>query len=302
MAFFKFVVAEDSAGQRLDKFLVVELPQYSREFLKKCHLTVNGEVTKPSQKLKPADKVEVAVPALKELTIQPEDIPLTILYEDSEILVIDKPAGMVVHPTDHGGHVTGTLVNALLHHCKNLPVDSKRPGLVHRLDRETSGVMVVAKTEKAKSSLTKQFASRQVTKEYLALVVGNLKAERGRIDAPIGRGSHDRMRRMISSAADARPAITEFIVSERFGNTTLVRVHLLTGRTHQIRVHFASLGHPVLGDSLYGHKKINTKLKASRQLLHAARLSFTHPATEELVEFASPLPEDFEQILKQLRK
>lgn len=321
MAFFKFTVPENTEAQRLDKFLTKELPNYSRSFLAKCKLKVNGKVVKASQKVKPGDKIEVAVPPLKELEINAEKIPLDVIYEDEDILVINKPAGMVVHPTDHGGHVTGTLVNALLHYLgksgKSPPAPlfqggsqkDLRPGLVHRIDRDTSGLLVVAKTEEAKSSLTKQFADRKVEKIYLTLVIGNLRNAKGRIDAPIGRDPADRTRRKVHAGSGSREAITEFEVVERFKIATLVQVKLLTGRTHQIRVHFNSLNHPVVGDSTYGFKgandQINSCLPAGRLLrlfLHAAKLSFTHPKTGEWVEFESELPDDLKDILEKLRE
>ncbi|MFH1375593.1 MAG: RluA family pseudouridine synthase [Patescibacteria group bacterium] len=321
MAYFNFIVPANSEPERLDKFLVQKLPQYSRSFLTKCKLRVNGEVKKPSVQISAGDQIKVAVPALKDLEIKPEKIPLKIIHEDSEILVLDKASGMVVHPTDHGGHVSGTLVNALLHHCKDLPGAEGRPGLVHRLDRDTSGVMVVAKTEGAKKSLTKQFADRKVEKTYLALVAGRFKDREGlaprslltaealakavgvggRIEAPIGRDQRDRTKRKVSTAGDAREATTEFKVREEFGELSLLEVKLLTGRTHQIRVHFLSIKHPVIGDPLYGSKKINTKTKSPRLFLHAWKLAFAHPQTGKRVEFESELPAELEEFLKKLR-
>lgn len=303
MAFFNFTISEADAGLRLDKFLARELPQYSRSFLTKCKLLVNGEEMKQAKKLQAGDSIEVKVPALKSLEIQPENIPLQILHEDSEILVVNKPAGMVTHPTDFGGNVTGTLVNALLYHCRDLdlPGEKFRPGLVHRLDKDTSGVMVIAKTEAAKASLTKQFSNREVEKIYLALLIGNLKTEKGRIEAPIGRDLADRKRRVVSREADAREAITEFEIEEKFYDATLVKVKLLTGRTHQIRVHFTSIGYPVVGDKTYGFHKTNLSLKPPRMFLHAYKLAFTHPKTGEKVSFSAPLPGELSEYLLRLR-
>lgn len=304
MAFFNFSVPEDTEKIRLDKFLSGVLPQYSRSFLAgKCRLSVNDIVARPSKIVTVNDQIQVAVPALKDLKIKPEKIPLKIIYEDADLIVIDKPAGMVVHPTDHGGHVTGTLVNALLFHCgKKLTVAAKeRPGIVHRLDRDTSGLIVAAKTEKAKAGLTSQFADRKVKKIYLALVSGNIKDERGRIEAPIGRKVTDRTRRTVRTGSDAKEAVTEFEVVERFGTATLLKVRILTGRTHQIRVHFVSLGHPVVGDTTYGYKKSNLKFNCPRQFLHANFLTFMHPVKNKQVEFESPLPADLSRVLNQLR-
>ena len=231
---------------------------------------------------------------------------------------------MVVHPTDHGGHVSGTLVNALLGYFEKSPRSKIfegtkksgsiraplyergaggdfRWGLVHRLDRDTSGVMVVAKTEGAKKSLTKQFADREVEKTYLALVAGRLKDKQGRIEAPIGRDQRDRIKRKVSTAGDAREAITEFKVAEEFKEATLLEVKLLTGRTHQIRVHFLSIKHPVIGDPLYGSKKTNAKLDPPRLFLHAWKLAFIHPKTKERVEFESGLPPKLEEFLGKLQ-
>lgn len=252
--------------------------------------------------IKEGDLVEVKVPPLKDLTIEAEDIPLNILYEDSDILVVDKPSGMVTHPTDHGGNVTGTLVNALLHHCGKLPGEEYRAGLVHRLDKETSGVMVAAKTDEARKNLSKQFADRKVQKTYLALVAGRVKNKEGRIEAPIGRDARNHVRRKISTSPNAREAITEFRVAEEFPNASLVEVNLLTGRTHQIRVHFSSIQHPVVGDELYGFKGMNEQFKSPRMFLHAWKLKFTYPQTGEELEFESALPEELEGVLEKLRK
>ncbi len=302
MAYFHFTVPEGEAPTRLDKFITKEIPQYSRSFLAKCELLINSKPAKASAKIQEGDLVEVKVPPLKEIKILAEKIPLSILHEDSEILVIEKPTGMVSHPTDHGGNVSGTLVNALLHHCKDLPGEPNRVGLVHRLDKETSGVMVIAKTEEARTLISKQFADRKVDKTYFALVVGKLKNKKGRIEAPIGRHTRDHTRRKISTAENAREAITEFEVREDFQNASLLEVKLLTGRTHQIRVHFNSIQHPVAGDSVYGFRGMNEKLKAPRLFLHSWKLGFTHPKTKKKVEFESKLPEDLETVLEGLRK
>ncbi len=302
MAYFHFKIAEDEVSTRLDKFLAKELPQFSRSLLAKCELLVNSKPAKPAQKIAAGDLIEIKVPPLKTLKIEPENLPLQILFEDSEILVVDKASGMVVHPTDHGGHVAGTLVNAVLFHLKKKASEDRRPGIVHRLDRETSGCLVVAKTEAAKTFLGKEFAERRVEKFYLALVVGKLKTLRGRIDAPLGRDPRDPTRRRVSTDSDAREAITEFEVVEQFAEATLVRVKLLTGRTHQIRVHFQSIGYPLIGDPTYSSKKLNEKFAAPRMFLHAAELKFRHPKTKELVEFNSPLPVELKNYLRRLKR
>ncbi len=299
MAYFHFRLPEDAEELRLDKFLARELPQYSRSFLAKCKLFVNSKLAKVAMKVSAEDFVEVKVPPLKKLKILPENIPLSILHEDAEILVIEKPSGMISHPTDHGGNVAGTLVNALLYHSRDLPGEKNRAGLVHRLDKETSGVMVVAKTEEARKSLSKQFAERKVKKKYLALVVGKLKNSRGRIEAPIGRDSKDHTRRKISISPNSREAITEFVVREEFQNASLLEVKILTGRTHQIRVHFNSIRHPVAGDTVYGYKKAG--IDVPRMFLHSWKLEITHPKTSKKMEFISPLPTDLESVLKRLR-
>ncbi|MFH0776881.1 MAG: RluA family pseudouridine synthase [Patescibacteria group bacterium] len=301
MAYFHFKI-EEGESTRLDKFLAEKLPQFSRSFLAKCALLVNSKVAKPAQKVGVGDLVEVKVPRLKELKIEPEKIPLEILFEDSEVLVINKAAGMVVHPTDHGGHVSGTLVNAVLFHLDKKSSKNLRPGIVHRLDRETSGCLVIAKTEAAKTCLAKAFADRQVEKIYLALVAGRLKTTQGRIEAPLGRDPRDRTRRRVSTAAGAREAITEFEVLENFAAATLVQIKLLTGRTHQIRVHFQSLGHPIIGDALYGSKKWNTKLAAPRMFLHAWRLAFEHPKSKKRIAVEAPLPVELKNFLAKLEK
>jgi 23S rRNA pseudouridine1911/1915/1917 synthase len=292
LAYFHFIANEEKKI-RLDKFLVQKLPQFSRSFLAKCELLVNSKSAKASTRVLAGDLVEMKIPSLKELKIEAENLPLEILYEDAEIIVISKASGMVAHPTDHGGNATGTLVNALLYHCRKLPGEKNRAGLVHRLDKETSGVMVAAKTEEARSLLSQQFADRKVKKTYLALVAGKLKTKQGRIEAPIGRDSKNYIRRKISTSASAREAITEFKVIENYQNASLVEVNLLTGRTHQIRVHFSSIQHPVVGDTLYGFSGINKKFHATRMFLHAWKLGFFHPRSSEWVEFESKLPKEF---------
>ncbi|MFH0834520.1 MAG: RluA family pseudouridine synthase [Patescibacteria group bacterium] len=301
MAYFHFKI-EEGESIRLDKFLAEKLPQFSRSFLAKCALLVNAKSAKPAQKVGVGDLVEVKVPRLKELKIEPEKIPLEVLFEDSALLVVNKKSGMVVHPTDHGGHVSGTLVNAVLGHLGKKASAELRPGIVHRLDRETSGCIVIAKTAAAKTFLAREFAERRVEKIYLALAAGKIKTPRGRIDAPLGRDPADPTRRRISTAADARDAITEFEILENLVEATLLKIKLLTGRTHQIRVHLQSIGHPILGDPVYGSKKINQKFGAPRLFLHAEQLKFIHPTTKKLVEFHAPLPDDLAKFLKNLKR
>ena len=301
MAYFHFKIADENST-RLDKFLAEKLPQFSRSFLTKCELLVNSKSAKPATKIAAGDLVEIKIPPLRELEIAPEKIPLDILFEDSAIVVVAKKSGMVVHPTDHGGHVAGTLVNAILFHLGKKATKNLRPGIVHRLDRDTSGCLVVAKTDAAKTFLSKEFADRKVEKFYFALVAGKLKTPRGRIDAPLGRDPRDPTRRQISTGKSARDAVTEFEVVENFADATLVRVQIFTGRTHQIRVHFQSLGHPLVGDPIYSSKKMNEKFAAPRLFLHAAELKFRHPTTKKLVEFAAPLPADLANFLKNLKQ
>lgn len=302
VAYFHFVIAESDAGLRADAFLAREIPHLSRSFVAdKCEIFADQQPTKPSHKLKSGELIELRVPQLKNMAIEPEPIALDILFEDDSILVINKSAGMVVHPTDHGGHVSGTVVNAALHHLGRNSSADRRPGLVHRLDRDTSGVLIIAKTEQAKLALQKQFADRTTQKEYLAILAGRLPQPAGRIDAPIGRDPHDRTRRMISLAPDARQAITDFETIESFDAATFARVRILTGRTHQIRVHFQSIQCPVAGDPLYGSRKLNEKIQSPRMLLHAHKLKIRHPESGESVEFTAPLPGDFESFLASLR-
>jgi len=302
MAYFHFKIDEEDDSIRLDKFFARELPQFSRSFLAKCELLVNSKKSKPATKISAGDLIEIKIPPLRELKIEPENIPLDILFEDPALLVIAKKSGMVVHPTDHGGHVAGTLVNAVLFYLGKSATKNLRPGIVHRLDRETSGCLVVAKTDSAKKFLAGEFAARRVEKFYFALVAGKLKTPRGRIDAPLGRDPRDPTRRQISTAENARNALTEFEVVEEFADATLVRVQIFTGRTHQIRVHFRSIGHPLVGDPVYSSRKVNERFAAPRMFLHAAELKFRHPTTKKLVEFSAPLPEELEKFLKKLRE
>jgi len=297
----------DRAGQRLDVWLAAALPELSRSRLQSLiaagHVRVGGRTVKPSLKVAAGATVTVEIPPPAETTLLPEAIPLRVLHEDADILVLDKPAGLVVHPA--AGHASGTLVNALLAHCPDLAGigGEKRPGIVHRLDRDTSGVMVVAKNETALRGLAAQFKRRGVAKEYLAIVRGAPRPPAGRIETPIGRSARDR-KKMSATPAAGRPAITLYDTVESFGAASLLRVRIETGRTHQIRVHMAYLGHPVIGDALYGRQRRDA-LPAEpppRQMLHAARLEFDHPRTGLRMAFTAPVPEDMREFLSSMAR
>jgi 23S rRNA pseudouridine1911/1915/1917 synthase len=303
-------VPAESEGTRLDQFLVSMLPHSRSQIqrlIKDGLVMVAGRPAKANQPVKAGQDVAVDVPAPVEATPQPEALPLPILYQDTDLIVVDKPAGMVVHPA--AGHATGTLVNALLHHVDDLSGigGEKRPGIVHRLDRGTSGLMVVAKHDAAHEELSRQFHDREVEKEYIALVWGEVMAGR-RIDLPIGRDPGDR-KKMSARARRSREAVTRITKAEHFGRMlTLAHLAIHTGRTHQIRVHLSAIGHPVVGDPVYGgvHRRVPGDLRAvthlNRPFLHAARFAFKHPIEGRAMEFESPLPEDLQQVLDELRE
>jgi 23S rRNA pseudouridine1911/1915/1917 synthase len=304
-----FAVPADSAGARLDVFLTSVLEGHSRSnvqrLIKEGHVHVDGRTAKANQPMKAGQTIVVELPEPVDPAPQAEALPLPIVYQDSDLIVIDKPAGMVVHPA--AGHAGGTLVNALLHHVSDLSGigGEKRPGIVHRLDRGTSGLMVVAKNDAAHEELSRQFQDREVEKEYIALVWGEVQSGR-RIDAPIGRDPVNR-KKMSARARRSREAVTRIVKTEKFGVVlTLAHIAIYTGRTHQIRVHLNAIGHPIVGDSLYGgvHRRVPGDLRAvthlTRPFLHAARLVFTHPTDNRRMEFMSPLPEDLQRVLDEL--
>lgn len=298
-----FKISDNEAGKRLDVFLMENCPRLSRSriqnLIKDGLVEVRGRQVKANYRVKPDDEICLEIPPPEEILIIPEDIPLDILYEDNDLLVINKPTGMVVHPAS--GCYSGTLVNALLFHCKSLSKagGKMRSGIVHRLDKDTSGILVAAKNDFSHLSLSVQFKNRTVKREYYAVVHGVLKEEWGTIDAPIGRHPKDR-KRMTVTEGKVREAVTHFEVLERFSKYSLLKIKLETGRTHQIRVHMAYIHHPVLGDSQYGPKKKRYNLPG--QVLHAALLGFVHPRTSEYMEFSAPLPESFCRILNRLRE
>jgi 23S rRNA pseudouridine1911/1915/1917 synthase len=309
----QLAAAEDARGQRLDAWLARELPALSRSRLQALiedgRVLVDGSPARPSVRMRPGQAVRVDVPAPVPAEPQPEDIPLSVAHEDAHLLVVNKPAGLVVHPG--AGNARGTLVNALLRHVKDLSGVGGvvRPGIVHRLDRGTSGLLVVAKDDETHRSLVRQFAGRTVEKEYVALVLGSPARASGEIDSPIGRDPVHR-KKMSVRAPRGREARTSWRVVERFDGSALLRVRIHTGRTHQIRVHLASIGHPVAGDAVYGGARALPSRRAAareayasldRPALHAARLSFTHPATGERLSFEAPLPPDVEAVLALLR-
>jgi len=314
-----FVVAPDEANRRLDQFLAVQLAETSRarvqQLIKEQKVLVEGKPAKASLRLSAGEKIQVlGNPTIAPLRAIAEDIPLEIVYEDEDLAVIDKPAGMTVHA---GAGATedernrGTLVNALLHHFRNLSSvgGDLRPGIVHRLDKSTSGLILVAKNDVAHRKLAAHFAGREIKKAYIALVHGAMKAEKGTIKSSISR---DRIRRtrMTTRGTGGREAVSHYVVTKRikskFGKFTLLEVKIDTGRTHQIRVHLASLGHPVVGDALYGAPREmgsrNSRVSLARNFLHAAELQFVHPRTGEMMKFARPIPEELEALIKTLTR
>ena len=296
-------VSEGEEG-RLDKYLSDKLEDMTRSYLKKLisddkAVLVNGNPAKPNYKLKPGDIIELAVPEPIELEIKAENIPLDIVYEDNDMLVVNKPQGMVVHPA--AGNYTGTLVNALRYHCGDSLSGingEKRPGIVHRIDKDTSGLLLVAKNDNAHQKLSSQIKEHSLTRAYKALVHGNIKQDSGRIDAPIGRHPSDR-KKMTITDKNSREAVTNFRVLERYGRYTFVECILETGRTHQIRVHMSKNGHPIVGDKTYGVKKEEFNLAG--QLLHAYKVGFIHPVSGEYMEFVSELPDYYMNVLDRLR-
>ncbi len=296
-------ISESQAGERLDIFLTKQMPDISRSAVQRLissgDVTVNKKITKANYKVQELDDIQVSIPEIKTLELTAEEIPLAILYEDSDIIIINKSRGMVVHPAP--GNHNGTLVNALLEHCEDLSGINgvARPGIVHRLDKDTSGVMAVAKSDRAHVSLAKQIKDRTASRRYLAIVYGNIKEDHGVIKAPIGRHPSER-KKMAVTFTNSKEATTRFRVMERFGDYTLVECKLLTGRTHQIRVHMTYIGHSVVGDPKYGPGRMPFSIIG--QALHSAELRISHPVTEESMTFTAPLPEDMEMILKELRQ
>ncbi|AWI03756.1 RluA family pseudouridine synthase [Clostridium drakei] len=297
----EFIIDENSVNARLDLFLSERMEDKSRSYIQglieKSQVKVNGILKKSNYKLKIKDKVLITIPDPVGLDIEPEDIPLDIVYEDSDVIVVNKPQGMVVHPAS--GVYTGTLVNALLNHCSDLSGINgvTRPGIVHRIDKDTSGILVVAKNDKSHNKLAEQLKDHSMTRAYTALVEGILKEDDGIIDKPLGRHPVERIK--ISVIKDGKKAVTHYKVLERFKNNTLVECVLETGRTHQIRVHMAYIGHPLVGDPVYGYKKQRFNLNG--QMLHAKKLGFIHPSTNEYIEFMSDIPDYFKKVLNVLR-
>lgn len=300
-----FIVPISEAGARLDLWLARQTLTLSRARLQALirdgHVTVNGRTVKERHKARPGDVVKLVIPPPVVTALIPEAIPLDIIYEDADLLVINKPAGLVVHPA--AGHASGTLVNALLHHCGSLAAigGEQRPGIVHRLDRDTSGIMVVAKSDRALSGLMNQFKQRTIHKHYVALVWGHPSPEQGTIATLIGRHRVDR-KKMSAQPKTGRAAITHYELVERLGNVSLVGLRLETGRTHQIRVHMAHRGFPIVGDAQYGSRSSRAlPLAVDRQMLHAATLAFTHPVTGRPLSFTAPWPDDLKALVTAMR-
>ncbi len=294
--------AAENKGERIDKFISDSVDNISRSYAAKlCTdglVLVNGKAADKNLKLKGTETIEVSLPEPETIELKPENIPLDIVYEDNDVIVINKPAGMVVHPAP--GNENGTLVNALLYHCgDSLSAINGviRPGIVHRIDKDTSGLLVAAKNNEAHLKLSEQLKARKAVRKYIALVNGNIKEDSGTINKPIGRSSADRKKMAIT--ANGREAVTHYNVLERFGRYTLTECVLETGRTHQIRVHMASIGHSLVGDKTYGIKK--EKFNLSGQLLHARTIGFVHPSTGEMMQFSSELPDYFSDVIEKLR-
>lgn len=296
-----FIIEEKDQGTRIDKYLAEVFIDKSRSFIqglieKEC-VKVNGKIPKSNYKLKVSDEVEVEIKEPEVLKVDAEDIPLDILYEDKDVIVVNKVQGMVVHPAP--GNYNGTLVNALLFHCKDLSSINGviRPGIVHRIDKDTSGVLVIAKNDEAHNKLSEQLKDHSMKREYYALVEGRLKNEKGTIDKPLARSKKDRLK--IGIVQGGKRAVTHYEVIERYNGYTLIKCILETGRTHQIRVHMASIGFPLAGDPLYGFKKQRFKLNG--QMLHAKTLGFIHPTKNTYVEFTTELPNYFKDVIDKLK-
>lgn len=299
-----FDVQEEDKNLRIDRYLANQLSEQSRSYIQKLireeQVVVNGKTIKANYKVQPFDHLTLTIPQLQEPDILPEDIPLDILYEDEDVLVINKPKNMVVHPS--AGHYTHTVVNAVLFHCKNQLSGINgvlRPGIVHRIDMDTTGAIVICKNDYSHQVLADQLKVHSITRKYRAIVCGNIKEDEGTIEGPIGRHPVDR-KKMAINEKNGKSAITHFKVLERFGNYTYVECQLETGRTHQIRVHMASKGHPLLGDTLYGPAKCPFHLQG--QCLHAMVLGFIHPTKNEYMEFTAPLPDYFLHLLQKFKK
>ena len=291
---------ENWMDKRIDKFLSAQLPEQSRSYLQKIikegSVLVNGSPVKASYRMDDQDEVTIDLPELKEPEIEAENIPLDILYEDDDLLMVNKPKGMVVHPS--AGHTTGTLVNAVMYHCKEDLSGINgvmRPGIVHRIDKDTTGVLVICKNDKAHNFVAEQLKEHSITRKYRAIVNGVIKEDEGTVNAPIGRHPTER-KKMAINEKNGKHAVTHYRVLERFANHTYIECQLETGRTHQIRVHMASLHHPLLGDTVYGSQKNPYHLEG--QTLHAMVLGLIHPSTGSYLEVTAPLPEYFQKLLK----
>ncbi|NLP37471.1 MAG: RluA family pseudouridine synthase [Firmicutes bacterium] len=299
-----YEVTGELKGQRLDVVVTRLVPELTRSRVQKLIqeglILVDGVTRKANYRVHPGEVLQVTIPPAEPLSLQPQPLELDILYEDRELIVINKPKGLVVHPA--AGHTDGTLVNALLYHCDDLSgIGGKvRPGIVHRLDKDTSGVLVVAKNDHAHLYLARQFKEQSVVREYLAIVHGKISTPRGSINAAIARHPRDRKKMAVVPEGKGRPAVTHFTVLEQFRNYTYVLLQLETGRTHQIRVHLSSLGHPIVGDIVYGYKRQRFDLNG--QALHAYKLGFIHPVSSKYLEFTSNPPAEFTHLLNLLRK
>lgn len=298
----ELIVAEQHSGMRIDAYLGANT-EFSRsriaDLMSEGTVCINGKaITKPSYKVSVGQLITLSVPEVKSVDIVPQNIPLDILYQDADVVIVNKPCGMVVHPA--AGNEDGTLVNALLYHVRDLSGigGEMRPGIVHRLDKDTSGLILIAKNDKAHAALSEQFKERSMEKHYRAVAFGNFRDENGLIDAPIARHPVDRKKMAV--VPDGKPSQTEWKVLERLRSATYLDVHLLTGRTHQIRVHMNSIGHSLLGDPIYA-PNIKTGVHIPRLMLHAYSLAFTHPTTFERLEYIAPIPKEFEATLEKLR-
>ena len=299
-----FVITESNADMRIDKALSLFMPEHSRSFFQKLlkdgMVKSGGKVLRASDKACPGWRIEVTLPDPEELSVRPENIPLDIMYEDEDLLVINNPKDMVVHPA--AGHYEGTLVNAVLYHCGESLSGINgvlRPGIVHRIDKDTTGALLVCKSDFAHQALAEQLKEHSICRRYRAVVSGNFREDSGTVDRPIGRNPQDR-KKMAVNEKNGKPAVTHYTVLERFKNASYIECVLETGRTHQIRVHMSSIGHPLLGDEVYGSGKNPWHLQG--QALHAMILGFVHPRTGEYMEFCAPLPDYFEKLLVQLRR